>query len=157
MPPKKPSPKKYASGTEVPIERSQAEIRKLLEKYGVVSGFVAGEYNGMATLMFEMNGKRIRFSMGVPRVSDGDLKNKSEAQKWAYVSGETRRLWRAMALCIKAKCESVASEIETFEDAFMAQTVMPSGETIGEWVHREENQMRISSGKMPPLLPGPSK
>lgn len=154
MPVKKPRAK-YAQGTEVPIERSQAEIRKLLEKNGVVSGFVAGEYNGIASLMFEMNGKRIRFTMGVPRVSDHDLRSKSDTQKWAYVNAETRRLWRAMTLCIKAKCESVASGIEAFEDAFMAQTVMPSGETIGEWVRREENQHVLESGKMPPLLPGP--
>lgn len=143
MPAKKPQ--RYAEKTQVPVANSQNEIRKMLEKYGVVSGFMVGEANGVAKLAFEMNQTRILFSMGIPRAKLGDEK----------AAQETRRMWRAMVLCIKAKLESVSSGIETFEDAFLAQTVLASGETFGEWVRREENQTRLDSRQMPPLLPGP--
>lgn len=164
MPNKKPTAK-YAQGTEVSIEKSQSEIRVLLQKHGVVSGFMAGEYNGIARLAFEMHSRRIMFQMPVPRISDKEVQfmnagargqtKRTEAQAWDYVTKETRRRWRALALCIKAKLESVATGIETFEDAFMPQTVLPTGETIGDWMRRDENQKALHGGTDLPLLPGP--
>jgi hypothetical protein len=43
-----------------------------------------------------------------------------------------RQRWRALALVVKAKLEAVDSEITTFEDEFLAHTVLPSGRTVSE-------------------------
>ncbi|GBR74832.1 hypothetical protein NO1_1939, partial [Candidatus Termititenax aidoneus] len=39
-----------------------------------------------------------------------------------------------LALCIKAKLEAVESGISHFEDEFLANFVMPNGQTFGECV-----------------------
>ena len=63
-----------------------------------------------------------------------------------------RERWRALLLCIKAKLEAVASDIESFEMAFLAHIVLPDGRTVGESV--ETPLQEIYSGKqMKPLLP----
>ena len=66
----------------------------------------------------------------------------------------TRQRWRALALSIKAKLESVESGIEQFEEAFMAQIVLPNGKTVGEWV-APQIEASYKSGNMPPMLPAP--
>ena len=35
---------------------------------------------------------------------------------------------------VKAKLEAVESGIATFEDEFMAYTMLPSGESVSEWL-----------------------
>jgi hypothetical protein len=54
-------------------------------------------------------------------------------------------------LVIKAKLEAVAAEISTVEDEFLAHTVLPSGETVGEWVKPQVEQAYLS-GAMPTQL-----
>lgn len=144
-------PAKYAAGTTVTIDKSQTEIRAMLGKYGSVDGFVTGEQAGIAVLSFHMNERRITFRMSIPRIKPGATEREESAAR-----AETRRLWRALALCIKAKLESVRSGIESFEDAFLAQTVLPTGQTVGEWA--AENVPAALEGRpLPPLLPGPRK
>ena len=41
----------------------------------------------------------------------------------------------------------------TIKDKFLAQTVMPDGRTVSEWL-RPQLEDAYASGKMPPLLPG---
>lgn len=48
-----------------------------------------------------------------------------------------------------------AAGILTIEDAFLAQMVPPTGETLGEAI-AQPIAIAYSTGKMPPLLPGPS-
>lgn len=147
-------PRAYAEGTIVSIERTHAEIRALLTKHGA-EGFMVGEHNGIAQLAFYMQGRQIRFRMPMPRVQDaGVRRNRTERQALDFVAAESRRKWRALLLSIKAKMESATSGIETFEDAFLAQTVLPqSGQTMGEYVSQEWKSIGV--GKMPPLLGGP--
>lgn len=152
---------RYAERTTVPIERTHAEIRALLVKAGA-EGFMVGEHNGIAQLAFQMGGRQIRFRMPLPRPQDKEARisdagrRRTEAQALDYVDAESRRKWRALLLSIKAKLESAASGIETFEDAFLAQTVLPGGQTMGEWA-TEALPRALESGHLPPLLPGPKK
>lgn len=62
--------------------------------------------------------------------------------------------WRTLLLCLKAKLESVESGIETFEDAFLAQIVMPDGGTVAEHV-RPRIAEAYAANTMQPLLPPP--
>lgn len=140
--------RKFAAGTTTSIETTQTQIRRMLEQHGAVDGFVTGEQAGVAALTFIMKDRRVTFRMGIPRVHPG------EERKNAAAVAETRRMWRSLLLCIKAKLESVRSGIESFEDAFLAQTVLPTGETMGEYAARAIPQA-LEGRKMPPLLGGP--
>jgi len=140
-------PRKYAQGTKTNIETTQIAIRRLLEQFGAVDGFVTGEQAGIAVLSFHMQSRRLTFRFAIPRVRPG------EERKNAAAVNETKRLWRAVLLCIKAKLESVRSGIETFEDAFLAQTVLPTGETVGEWASKAVPQA-LEGRPLPPLLGG---
>lgn len=139
---------KYAENTKVDSATTQNQIRKLLEQHGTVDGFVVGEQGGIAVLSFHMKDRRLTFRMAIPRAPYGapDRQNAAAMQ-------EHRRMWRSLLLCIKAKLESVRSGIESFEHAFLAQTVLPTGETMGEYADRAIPQA-LEGRPLPPLLPG---
>lgn len=155
--------KGYASGTSVAIGKTHEEMRSLLTRYGA-EGFMVGEHNGVAQLAFAMRGRQIRFRMPLPTSGDPDVKftdagrgrkrARTELQRQAFIDTESRRKWRALLLSIRAKLESAHSGIETFEDAFLAQTVLPDGRTMGE-VAAEQLPAALAGRRMPPLLGGP--
>lgn len=133
--------RKYAEGTVVPADRSRNDIERMLTKFGA-DQFGYGWHGENAVIVFRAHGRHIRFVLPMPHeMKDGPKKEQ-----------EIRRRWRALALCIKAKLESAHTGIETFEDSFMAQTVMPNGQTMTEHVLPLLAQA-YQSGKMPPLLP----
>lgn len=132
----------YASNTSVPVDRSQSEIKKILSKYGA-SGFAYGEQGPIAVVMFEMQGRRIKFLLPMPR--EKDCRNTKQFEQLQ------RTRWRCLVLAIKAKLECVESGITTLEQEFLAHIVLPNGNTVGQQIapqiaHSYEN------GKMPPLL-----
>lgn len=139
---------KYAAKTKVDTATTQNQIRKLLEKHGTVDGFAVAEQGGIAVLTFIMRDRRLTFRMPIPRAP-----YTSTDRQMAAAMQETRRMWRALLLCITAKLESVRSGIESFEDAFLAQTVLPSGETVGEWASTAV-PAALEGRPLPPLLPG---
>lgn len=136
----------YAQNTSVPIDRSQAEIKKILGKYGA-SGFAYGEQGPLAIVMFEMSGRRIKFILPMPQVPS---KNAPQASIKTYEQ-LCRARWRCLVLAIKAKLECVASGITTLEQEFMAHIVLPSGQTVGQAILPQIDQS-YKDGKMPPLL-----
>lgn len=129
-------PSQFAKKTKVPASSSMSEIQAVLKKYGATS-FGYANLPGVVMVAFEANGRRLRFKVPVPD------ENK-EPQKH-------RQRWRCLTLAIKAKLEIVASGIETFEEAFLAQIVLPDGRTMGE-VATPQIATSYKEGKMPPLL-----
>lgn len=160
----------YAAGTEVSVEKSEAEIKATLRRYGASAiGIMEGQ--ARAQVVFELNDRRIvmtmalpkrdekRFTHGYPakgsRTSTVKLSDDAAYKKWEQAC---RQKWRALNLCIKAKLESVDAGIETFEDAFLAHVMLPTGETMGQWAKRPENLPAALEGRpMPPLLGGPTQ
>jgi hypothetical protein len=136
---------KYAEGTEVPAERSKAEIERTLTKFGA-DQFGYGWKGDAAVIVFRAQGRHIRFVLPMPTAADLKGMRSKDAR-----DRETRRRWRALNLCIKAKLESVATNIETFEESFMAHVVLPDGRTMGEAALPQISQA-YTDGKMPPLL-----
>jgi len=63
-----------------------------------------------------------------------------------------RQRWRALALVIKAKMEAVECGISVFEDEFMANIVLPGGQTVSEFMTPQIEQAYLT-GRMPALLP----
>ena len=110
----------YAVDTKVPVERTRHEIEAIVEKYGANKFAIATDNQSRIVMIeFHMNRRRIRFELHQPPLE--------HPQK-------VRSAWRSLLLAIKAKLESVASKIETFDEAFLAHVVMPDGRRFGEIV-----------------------
>jgi hypothetical protein len=134
--------RKYAEGTEVPADRSRAEIEKILTRFGA-DQFGYGSKEGAAVIVFRSSSRHVRFLLPLPGSREHLNADRRER--------EVRRRWRALTMCIKAKLESVATGIETFEESFMAHVVLPNGMTIAEHAQPLIEQA-YADGKMPPLL-----
>ncbi len=113
------APRKFAEGTTVAANKTRMEIEDLLKRAGATS-FMNAQKDGLAMFQFLLRGRTIRFTLKLP----DETRN----------VGEYRRRWRVLLLTIKGKLESVRDEtVETFEEAFLAQTVPPDGgPTVGE-------------------------
>lgn len=146
----------YASETEVPAERSRQEIERTLIKYGATS-FVYGFQQTTAVIMFEMKGRRIKFNLPLPEKNSKEITHTPKGQRRSSGNIESalkqaeRQRWRALALAVKAKLESVESGITTFEEEFMAHIVLPNGSTVGAWMS-PQIAAAYTGGKMPPML-----
>ncbi|HEY2644067.1 MAG TPA: hypothetical protein VGI56_09985 [Galbitalea sp.] len=146
----------YAQGTEVTVDRSQTELRSTLRKYGA-DGLAMAETRDRAVVEFMANDRRIRFSLPLPTETDADLRRtkagvtRSSAQLRSAVAAEERRRWRALVMVVKAKLEAVESGIVTFEDEFLAQTVLPDNSTVAEQIQEPIRRAYIE-GHVRPLL-----
>jgi hypothetical protein len=152
----------YAEKTTVTTERSRTEIEQILRRYGA-SMFAYGWKDEQAVVEFAANGRRIRFVLPLPSKDDRAFGFKLEQYSHARIPVSAterekrweqacRQRWRALALAIKAKLESVESQIATFEDEFLAYTVLPDGQTASEWMQPQINRA-YESGEMPSVLP----
>lgn len=152
----------YAKDTQVSVDRSKAEIERILEKYGA-QGFVSGWSGGRAVIGFAMHGRQVRFVLPLPdKTSDkirmarpsasggGWTEASPEVQRSRYEQ-ELRQRWRALALAIKAKLEVVETGITSFEKEFLAHISLPNGESVGDWI-APQLQNAYEKGHMPPLL-----
>ena len=128
---KSPSRKLYAARTEVPAEKTRAEIEVLLR----------GEHGARIVTMDEPD------EIVVAWVAWG---------RWYKITvvlqGEPSVQERALLLVIKAKLEAVHQGISTLEREFLADTIMPDGQTVAEWAEPQLAKA-YESGQMPKLLP----
>lgn len=134
---------KYAENTKVPADQSRSEIEKTLARFGA-DQFGYGTKEGSAVIVFRAHGRHVRFMLPLP--TPKDRFNSIEARE-----KEVRRRWRSMAMCIKAKLESVATNIETFEESFLSNIVLPNGLTMAE-IALPQIKQAYETGSMPPLL-----
>jgi hypothetical protein len=125
---------RYAQYTQVPVDRSRAEIERTLERYGAC-GFLSGWLNGEEELAFQYKGIQYRVS----------IKLLEDQQK-------RRQMWRALLLVVKAKLEAVTSGISTIEEEFLAWIVTPTG-TLGKRLLPQLKEL-AACRELPKLLPG---
>jgi hypothetical protein len=152
--------KKFAEGTNVSVSRSREEIEKNLNRHGA-TGFLYGDQGNRAAIAFELEGRRYRMELLYPapeafaigKRNQYSEYQRSPAQMRAAQEQEKQRLWRGLALLVKAKLEAVASGISTIEEELLSYTVMPNNQTVGEWLEPQLDEV-YRSGKMPPLIPG---
>lgn len=146
----------YAQATQVPAEKSKAEIERTLQRYGATQ-FAYGWDAEVAIIGFRARGRQVLFRLPMPDVNDfartpeRGHRRSTEAQGKAWEQA-TRQRWRALALVIKAKLEAVEAGIVSFEDEFLAHTVLPSGETVSDWM-QPQIEHAIANGTMPAMLP----
>lgn len=129
---------KYAADTSVSSERSRAEIESTLRRYGA-SAFGYMTNDDTAVVMFEAHGRRIRFQLPMPDPKAREFTHtpargtmRTATQRHEEWEKACRQRWRALALCIKAKLEAVEAEISTFEREFLANIVLPNGQTVAD-------------------------
>ncbi len=149
---------RFAENTEVPSDRSRAEIERTLARYGATQ-FVYGWQGPEAMIGFQAHGRMIRFLLPLPdraemRFTHTPTRNhrRSDAQIAAAYEQAVRQSWRALALVIKAKLEAVETGITSFENEFLAHTLLPNGSTVGDWA-APQLEKAYASGTMPALLP----
>lgn len=133
----------YARGTTVGVDKSRAEIERMLTRRGARK-FYSGYDENRAIVAFELGDRNIKFELALP--SPGDRPSAKNEQL-------IRERWRALALAIKSRLICVEAGIETVEEAFLAQVVMPNRETVYEHLRGYLSQ-EYGNGNMPPLLPG---
>lgn len=156
----------YAN-TQVSVEKSQGEIRKLLGKHGATQ-FRMSEGEGAEGLWW----------VGVEFIHDDHLVRmaaplKPPNEKWLagkvdrarsksrrdfileHNEQESKRLWRVILWSLKARLVSVEEGLETFEQAFLAHMVDPgTGSTVWDQIrpHIESGRMQVGAGGLPPAL-----
>lgn len=146
----------YAKETSVSVANSQAEIERILMRYGA-AGFMRGWDQQKAYLAFQFKGRQVKFVVPMPNHADFKYTEtgrtrKSEASVTEAWEQGCRQRWRALKLVIQAKLEAVETGISTFEDEFMANILLPNGETVGDWA-KPQIEHAYLTGEMPPLLP----
>lgn len=146
----------YAKRTEVAPERSRSEIERTLQRYGA-TGFMYGWSEKGAVIGFMMQKKQYRITLRLPSVEEFQTNaigaKRPSAQMRSAFDQATRQRYRALALVIKAKLEAVESKISTVETEFLTWMVLPNGQTVGQWMMPQLDDI-YARGKMPPLLPG---
>ncbi len=122
--------KRYAEGTSTPIETTQAEIHRLLRRYGATE-YSTGYSGAASAIAFVFKGRRVSFNVPHPTVRDVPRHARNGA---AWLEGETRRRWRVLLLGIKSKLEFVQQGIASFDEEFLSHIVTPNGQTVWQTI-----------------------
>ena len=128
---------RYAENTSVSAEKSRAEIEASLRRYGA-DQFAYMTSRTEARVGFVAQGRQVQFRLEMPDPTDRAFRltptgrDRSPTQAEAAWEQATRQRWRALALVIKAKLEAVEAGITEFDDEFLAHIMLPNGQTIGE-------------------------
>lgn len=146
---------RYASQTTVSEDRSRSEIERILKRYGA-TGFMYGWTGADALIGFVAHGRQIKIILALPSLDDASKtpsgrKRYSAAVRLKAHGFATRQRWRALALVIKAKLEAIESGISTFDEEFLAWTMLPTGQTVGQAVIPQMEDA-YKTGRMLPLL-----
>ena len=150
----------YAETTDVPVDRSRTEIETTLRKHGCSAVMTLWDDDEeFAGIQFRVpvgdGAKRmIRFRIDLPELSTfaraSNNRGRSKDQQHRAWEQACRARWRGLLLCIKAKLEAVETGMETWDEAFLAQIVMPDGRAVGQLIVPMVQQAYMT-GEMPQL------
>lgn len=147
---------KYAATTDVPSDRSRAEIEKTLMRYGAEQ-FAYMTSSTHAVVAFVVSGRHVRLTLQLPdrksaeftRTTTGRARVENAVVE-AYEQA-VRQRWRALALVVKAKLEAIEAGISTLEIEFGMSMVLPDGQTVAETIVPRMAEMY--AGRKLELLP----
>lgn len=134
---------RYASATKLSMSQTREDIEQLLYKHGA-DKFAYGNdlERGYSMISFSIRiGKASRQVRMILPVRDEENEQVKKSK------------WRCLYLAVKAKLVAVDEGISTFENEFMANIVLPSGQTMQEWASPQIEQA-YKTNRMPELLPG---
>ena len=148
----------YAERTTVSIQSSKGEIEDLLVRNGCEAFSTFTDFTtGAAVVQFKMRDRLLRFSLTMPQQNEERFhytaargKQRTNAASYKEWQFACKSRWRGLFLCIRAKLEAVDSNIETFEEAFLPQILLPDATTVSERVLPIIEQA-YTTGEMPRL------
>ena len=115
---------KYAANTSVPVERSRAEVERVLTKYGATKFGTMSEET-KATIFFEVKNRQVQWSIPIPP--------RAKFRDETDYAREIRRRWRVLLITVKSMLEAVESKLMTFDQAFLPHIVIPgTARTLSE-------------------------
>jgi hypothetical protein len=151
---------RYASGTGVSVDRSRAELDRLLSRYGASKRLTSvDDENGEAYVGFFIHERTVKLRIPLPKLNDFATKYDGRSQGQRKVSQEAqaklyeqacRERWRVFVLLVKAKLETVELGLSTVEREFMADICLPNGRTVGQLME-SVIQDAYATGKVPKL------
>lgn len=151
----------YAAGTNVPVEKSVAEIVIAIRREGG-KDIAQLDRDESYVIAFTMHERQVRFVVQFKPLTDpkfakdgrGSMRDAtSRRNHWEQ---HRRQRMRALLLVIKAKLESVESQVETFEQAFLANVVTADGATVYEALHPQIAKQYDGGAIAPLMLGGPA-
>lgn len=150
----------YATTTTVPVEKSQAEINRLVSRYGA-TGFGSYTESGRAMIVFQVRARRVMFVLDLPDPADRKFQftpahkfRLSPEKSRAAWEQACRSRWRALVLIVKAKLEAIEAGVSTFEDEFLPYFALPDGTRLRDKILPRLDEC-LTAAPLPPLLPAP--
>lgn len=161
---------RYADGTSVPVERSRGELETLLAKHGASQRMIATDDGaGRAVVRFRLAERMIQLEVRVARLKflpeHRDVHQPKAPRGWNGWSLQARRdwiaehhaqaereAWRRLLLVVKAKLELIADQFSTVEREFLADILLPNGQTVGDALSPQLAES-YRTAVMPSLLP----
>ena len=96
--------RRYAANTTVPVERTQAEINRLLGGHGANTRAVgADDTSSRGVIMFELGGRRIRHEVPLPNLTS--ITSRPPPRGWSRWQDARRRKWVADELAQEFSAE----------------------------------------------------
>ena len=151
---------KYATETTVSIQRSRAEIETVLQRYGASQfAYLMDTEANCAIFAFRIKRSQVRITLPMPDRSSREF-TETPSRRYARSEKDAQAAWeqackqrfRALLLIIKAKLEAVDCGISTLEREFLADTILPSGQTFGQWVAPQLEDIYANGKSLPPLI-----
>lgn len=129
--------RRFAETTKVPIGQTQNEIKARLRAAGAdqLAVFEGADKSAVA---FRLAGRFYRIDVPIA----------AEAKD---AGQEERRAWRLLGLLMKSKLEAVREGATTVEREFLADLVLPDGQTVSQWA-APQLQVAYERGAMPTQL-----
>jgi hypothetical protein len=151
----------YAATTEVSSERSRQEIERTLTRWGATQ-FLYGWDDEVALVGFRVRNRQVQFRIPMPDKDDKSFlytnhsypRRRTAKQAADAYEQAVKQRWRALSLVIKAKLEAVESGITDFDTEFLAQLVLPNGQTVGEYTVPKVVQAYELNEMPSSMLPG---
>lgn len=146
--------KRYAHRTPVTEESSRREIERTLARYGA-DAIALGFDDNSLHVRFRWRGRFLQRTVTVPPLATflptyGSMARDRKLAQTAR-EAERRRLWRVLLLWLKTTFELVEAEAVTPEEAFLPVLMLPSGQTVAEWL-APQLTAAYERGEMPKLL-----
>lgn len=152
----------FARGTEVAVERSKEEAKRLVIKYGA-TGYMVMDGSHFASICFNLHSRNVKIDIPIPDMQDREFTHykantkaetyKERTPEVAYKKweGACRQKWRVLILLLKANLEAVENGAVKFDEAFMPYFMLADGQTVAE-KFAPTIEKTIKTGKLPKLL-----
>lgn len=145
----------YAKTTTVTPEKSLQEIKSTLIRFGANrDSFTYAERGRWVGIQFDTANRTVRLEMTLPDrelfALDRYRRRRIETAIDKDWDQACRQRWRTLTILVKAKMAAIEDGISTFEREFMADLLLPSGQTVGQAVDIDE---AMRTGDVPSLVP----